>query len=362
MLTAPSTYLEHFANSVEEPSVRVDLLLVLRLDDKNDLYRHQVVGVICVRHDQLRCGINRQLGRVLLGRQRLSQNRRRLAYLENVRDSVLSVDLFLHDTILIHTDSGQNIQHSLVHGLETVNDECHGDLLPSRHALLRRPAPILGLLGLADVSNVQHHTVQRASVERLVLVIGGDRDEQLGLPVVHLRAQTVAGGLGEVIWVTGSRRVAHVPVRILGSSARQVKRRCSREFGSVAVLPLGLDGRKYRTWDRVFRDEVTLRQLDLARHTTLDCLAAPPLRLYTRRGGGSHRNRATPIRVTVRVRVELPTHEILSSGCGVTADAVGDSRRRVQRPCASVERSLLLLLIVVLVQGPKLVGEGHYAL
>ena len=34
-----STHLEHLANGVEEPTVRVDLLLILFLQTENDLYR-----------------------------------------------------------------------------------------------------------------------------------------------------------------------------------------------------------------------------------------------------------------------------------------------------------------------------------
>ena len=53
--------------------------------------------------------------------------------------------------------------------------------------------------------------------------------------------------------------------------------RYSREFGGCAALPLGLDSTEHRRWDGVLGDEVTLGELDLAGHTTLDRLTAPPL-------------------------------------------------------------------------------------
>ena len=37
--------------------MRVDLLLVLRLEDKNDLDGNKVVGVFALRNDQLWCSV-----------------------------------------------------------------------------------------------------------------------------------------------------------------------------------------------------------------------------------------------------------------------------------------------------------------
>ena len=43
---------------IEEPAVRVDLLLVLRLDDEDELDGHEVVRVIRLRNDELRRGVD----------------------------------------------------------------------------------------------------------------------------------------------------------------------------------------------------------------------------------------------------------------------------------------------------------------
>ena len=74
---------------------------------------------------------------------RLIEKAALLPYLENVSDGILAIDLLLHDTILIHTNRGENIQDSLVHGFQTINDERHSDLLPPRDTFLRGPTPVL---------------------------------------------------------------------------------------------------------------------------------------------------------------------------------------------------------------------------
>ena len=53
------TNLKHAADSIEQPPVRVDLLLILRLDDQDYLDRHEVVRVVTMGNDELGCSINR---------------------------------------------------------------------------------------------------------------------------------------------------------------------------------------------------------------------------------------------------------------------------------------------------------------
>lgn len=60
------TYVENFPNRVEQPSVRVDLFLVLCLQNEYDLNRNQVVGIILVRQDEGGRRINGYLGRILI--------------------------------------------------------------------------------------------------------------------------------------------------------------------------------------------------------------------------------------------------------------------------------------------------------
>ena len=58
-------HLKHFAYSIKKPSMGIDLLLVLGLQDQDDLNRHEVVGVLANRQNQLRSGINRKLCGIL---------------------------------------------------------------------------------------------------------------------------------------------------------------------------------------------------------------------------------------------------------------------------------------------------------
>lgn len=80
-------------------------------------------------------------------------------YLKNVSHGVFAVDLLLHDTILVDTDCRQDIQDGLVHGFKTVDNEGDGDPLPTWDALLCAPPPVLGLLRLADVTDIQPVTI-----------------------------------------------------------------------------------------------------------------------------------------------------------------------------------------------------------
>ena len=98
--------------------MRVDLLLILRLDNKDHLHRHEIVCVVTVRKHQCGRRVDTELRRVL----------------ENVRDRVFAINLLLHDTVLIDTDGCEDIQHRLVHRLQTIDDERDGDPLPAWNA------------------------------------------------------------------------------------------------------------------------------------------------------------------------------------------------------------------------------------
>lgn len=60
-----NTHLKYLANGVEEPTVRINLLLILRLDDEDNRHRDEVSMVVTVRKDELWRRINGQLGCVL---------------------------------------------------------------------------------------------------------------------------------------------------------------------------------------------------------------------------------------------------------------------------------------------------------
>ncbi len=130
----------------------------------------------------------------------------------NVSNGLLSVDILLHDTILIDTDGGQEVKGALVAGVDTVENKADDNLLPSRATLV----PELGLLQVDNVANVLHDTVQRSGSQHLVFVVVCNGDEQLGMAVVHGWAQIVAILEGEVVGIAGCSRVWQLSAHSLG--------------------------------------------------------------------------------------------------------------------------------------------------
>lgn len=231
------------AEGVEEPAVRVDLLAVLLLQAEHELHGRQVRGVVGVG-----AGPDELLAR------RHGELRREL---EDVRDRVPAVDVLLDDAVLVHPDGREHVEHALVRLLDAVEDQAHHDLLP-RGAALR---PEGGLLELHDVADVLHHPVQGPREEDLVLVVVGDGDHELGVPVVRPRAQVVPVHDGEFVGVARCGRVAHF-----------------REL--LAALVLRLYSIQNSGGDRVVDAENgtlnALGELDLPGATALETASFPP--------------------------------------------------------------------------------------
>lgn len=59
------TRIQHLADSIEQPTMRVDLLLILSLENEDNLNRNQVQRVVGLGKDKLRCRVHRKLGRIL---------------------------------------------------------------------------------------------------------------------------------------------------------------------------------------------------------------------------------------------------------------------------------------------------------
>jgi hypothetical protein len=59
------THVELSSNGIEQPAMRVNLLLVLCLDHQNDLNWDQVEWVVLLGEDELGLVVNRKLGGVL---------------------------------------------------------------------------------------------------------------------------------------------------------------------------------------------------------------------------------------------------------------------------------------------------------
>src|SRR4051794_29611378 len=85
----------------------------------------------------------------------------------NMRNSLLTVNILLHHSVLVDTHRCKNIQSVLVTGVNAVKDQANNNLLPSRSSLV----PELRFLEVDNVANVLHDTMQCASHELLVFII-----------------------------------------------------------------------------------------------------------------------------------------------------------------------------------------------
>ena len=117
---------------------------------------------------------------------------------DNVSNRLVSVNVLLHDTVLVDTDSREQIKGALVAGVDTVENQAHDNLLPSWTTLV----PKLGLFEVDNVADVLHDTVQGTGSKNLVFVVVGNGNEQLSVTVVHGRTQIVTVLESEVVGVT----------------------------------------------------------------------------------------------------------------------------------------------------------------
>ena len=120
-----------------------------------------------------------------------------------MRCGLLSIDISLHDAILVDTNGCKQIESALVARINTVEDQADHDLLPCWTTLV----PELGLLKVHDVADVLHYTMQSTSCEHLVFVVCSNGNQKLSVSVVHRRPQIVAILECEVVWIAVRRRV-----------------------------------------------------------------------------------------------------------------------------------------------------------
>jgi hypothetical protein len=329
---------ENAANGSKQPSVGVDLLCVLLLQAEHHLHGGKRAGAVIVRADELLVRGDGQLCCVLeLGDVRLTDYHVAKTWTYDVSDSLLAVDILLHDTILVDTDGSEQIERALVAGVDTVENKAHDNLLPSRTTLV----PELGLFQVYDVADVLHDAMQRTGGEDLVLVVVGDGNEQLGVAVVHGRAQIVAilerevvgVARGSGVWqLSGSRPSNVTEYQQLTSHV------CELLAAALEVIAvLGLDGVLDGRWHGVVgTEDGALDELDLARHAALEAagcsngaaglLALSPCRgragLAPRIGRGRPLRRAKVARCVVAARRRVDVGAVVGLA-GVLCRPVG---------------------------------------
>src|ERR1700753_698019 len=92
-----------------------------------------------------------------------------------------AINVFLHDTVLVDTNCGENIQSSLVTWVNTVENEADDNLLPSWATLV----PEFRFFQVDDFTNVLHDTMQSSGSENFVFVVVCNCNKKLGVTVVH---------------------------------------------------------------------------------------------------------------------------------------------------------------------------------
>ena len=151
------------------------------------------------------------------------------AHLEDMGDSILSIDLLFHHTVLVYTNGGQNIQDGLVHSLETVDNQSNSDPLPTRATFLRSPLPILGLLRLADITDIHHDTMEGTGIKGLVLVVRRDGNQDIGLPLPDLLTEGPSVRFGKIVRIARRSGVPHVPKKCSGPPVKRMTARCQQK-------------------------------------------------------------------------------------------------------------------------------------
>ena len=99
-------------------------------------------------------------------------------------NGLLSIDIALHDTILVDTNGSEQVEGALVARIDTVKNKADDNFLPSRATLV----PELGFLQVHNVADILHDTVKSTGSEHLVFVVVRDGNEQFGVAVVHSRS------------------------------------------------------------------------------------------------------------------------------------------------------------------------------
>lgn len=198
-------WVENTAESVEQPSMRVDLLAVLLLQAEHHLHGRKGGWAIVGWPDELLIGGHGQLSCVFkLGQSACISFQRKMGVEEegtyDMCQGLFSIDITFHDTILVDTNGSQDIQDLLVTGVDTIEHEGDDNLLPGGTTLV----PELGFLDVDDFTDVLHGTMQGTGGEGLVFVIVGDGDEQFGVAVVHGRTKVVTIVQGKLVGITRS--------------------------------------------------------------------------------------------------------------------------------------------------------------
>lgn len=127
-----------------------------------------------------------------------------------MRDSILPINLLLHHAVLINTHGCENVENAVVHWLKSIHDQCNCDLFPPWCPFLCIGPPEFRLLGLANVTDVEHNAMKSPCIQCLVFIVGRNSDQNFSLSVVQFGSQRPAIRFCEVVWITSGSSVSHV--------------------------------------------------------------------------------------------------------------------------------------------------------
>ena len=94
---------------------------------------------------------------------------------------IFSINVLLHNAILENTNGGKDIEGILVARVDSIENQTYHNLLPRGATFV----PELRLLQIDNVSNVLHDTMECSGCEDFVFVVVSDRNEELGVSIVH---------------------------------------------------------------------------------------------------------------------------------------------------------------------------------
>src|ERR1700712_4337355 len=92
-----------------------------------------------------------------------------------------TINVFLHDTVLVNTDSSKEIECSLVTRINTIENHADDNLLPGWTTF----APKLGFLQVDNVTNVLHDTVKCSCSQNLVFIVVCNGNQKFSVAIVH---------------------------------------------------------------------------------------------------------------------------------------------------------------------------------
>lgn len=122
-----------------------------------------------------------------------------------------TVNIMFHDSVLVDSNSREKVEGVFVARFDPIEDKTDNDLLPCWTSLV----PEFGFLQVHNVSNVLHDAVQGSGRENFILIVVGNRNEHLGMAIIHGRAEVVSMLQSKFVGVAGRRRICprlHFPL------------------------------------------------------------------------------------------------------------------------------------------------------